>query len=60
MPPLSLTPEIVRRLGYDSLSALGGEGRATKNDEFVLYQASARPTFVVEFERRRAPAGGWG
>eukprot|EP01047_Picozoa_sp_COSAG01_P006898 COSAG01_NODE_254_length_20214_cov_25.086254_17_plen_75_part_00 len=32
-----LTPEIVRSRGYDSLTARGGEGRATKNDEFVLY-----------------------
>ena len=32
---------------------------ATKNDEYVLYRAQARPTHVVEFVRRRAPKGGW-
>jgi hypothetical protein len=45
--------------GYDSVTALGGEGKATKNDEYVLYRAQARPTYVVEFIRRRAPPAGW-
>lgn len=45
--------------GYDSVTALGGEGRATKNDEYVLYRAQAKPTYVVEFVRRRAPPRGW-
>lgn len=31
-----LTPNIVREQGYDSLTARGGAGHATKNDEFVL------------------------
>ena len=45
--------------GYDSVTALGGEGRATKNDEYVLYSAQAKPTYIVEFIRRRAPPDGW-
>jgi hypothetical protein len=54
-----LTPGIVRAKGFDSVSARGGENQATKNDEYVLYTAAARPSFVVEFVRRRSPPAGW-